>query len=510
MKTTYILLITLLLTGVTSCTRSGDEDDPIVVVRGEQEVELTILTFDPTTRASTPDPGVAKERQIDELDLLIFKDNKYQYSREAFKLSGYTYRANLKVDNTTLTAYAFANYRAQLAAWEEAATQEDKSWETIQAELIDLNPSRLVSNEGEILPMWGKTEGSVSETQVSGWNPVLMLRSVASVDAYIEQNDKTDKFILTDAHLYYAPDQGYIAPEPDGDGYKLSSPPEMKTILNTLHASGTAMVSMDDGAGGTIEKTAIANQLYLYDNDITPLNFSPPARRYTRLILAGYYNQPNPDPDPITSEDRRIKTYYPLDFVAEDGNFHDIKRNYKYVFNITSVHGEGYGSIEEAADEYPINMDVNIIEWNREDEYIGVQGKYYLSMKRKHARLSFKAGSTDQLKLTYEILDDTPGATFRLAFTTTDNGEQTPPTSTSPWPQVIQNDYFKVSLLHDTENQTADFIVEALQDYTTGHDTDEVEIRFRDLKFHISITQSSDRYGDWEDGGNQDEELDNN
>ncbi|MCD8165351.1 MAG: hypothetical protein LUE93_04025 [Bacteroides sp.] len=196
--------------------------------------------------------------------------------------------------------------------------------------------------------------------------------------------------------------------------------------------------------------------------------------------------------------------------MGEDGNFHDIKRNYKYVFNITSVHGEGYGGLEEAADEYPINMNVDVIEWNREDEHIGVQGKYYLTMQRRNARLWSKAGATDQLRLTYEILDNTPGTSFAITFTTDKNGTQTPSTGTSPWPQVIQNDYFKVSLIHDTSTQTADFIVEALKDYTAGHDTDEVEIRFRDLIFHITITQLSDRYGDWEDGGNQDEELEDN
>ncbi len=507
MKIKYIILTAILLTGILSCTRS-DHDGPSA--HGEQEIELTILTFRPTSRAIVPDPGIPRERQIDQLDLLIFKDNKYQYSRQAFNISGNTYKANLKVDNAVLTAYVFANSRAQLETWEASGTQEDKSWESVQEELIDLNPSRLVSNQGEILPMWGKTSGNVSETQVSGWGNVQMLRSVASVDAYIEESAATDKFILTDAHLYYAPDCGYYAPKPAGDSYQLTSPPGMQTILNTLRASGITIAPGTNSSGISVTKQAIANQLYLYDNDISDLNHSPttpPIRKYTRLILAGYYDQPTPDPDPITDEDRRIKTYYPLDFVDENGQFHDIKRNYKYVFNITSVHGPGYGSLEQAADEYPINMDVEIIEWNRQDEHIGVQGKYYLSMQRRDARLWSKAGATDHLKLTYEILDNTPGESFYIAFTTDQNGTQIPPTSTSPWSDVIQNDYFKVTLIHDTDTNTADFIVEALEDHTLGHDTDRVEIRFRDLRFYITITQYDDRYGDWEDGGNQNEEL---
>ncbi|MCD8165352.1 MAG: hypothetical protein LUE93_04030 [Bacteroides sp.] len=254
MKTTYPLLLAILMTGIASCTRS---DENVSVPRNEQEVELTILTFTQSTRASVPDPGVAKERQIDELDLLIFKDNKYQYSRQAFKVSGNTYKANLKVDNAILTAQIFANCRTQLTQWEEAAIQEDKTWETVQTELIDLNPDRLVSDQGKILPMWGETSGTVSETQVSGWSSVLMLRSVASVDAYIERNTETEKFILTDAHLYYAPDQGYFAPKPSGNSYELISPPAMQTMLNSLKASGVTLVSMTE-SGTTVTKEAIA------------------------------------------------------------------------------------------------------------------------------------------------------------------------------------------------------------------------------------------------------------
>lgn len=501
MKTIYLYLLPILLVGMVCCKKSAPQ---IHIGPDNQEVEFTIITSGPVARAAVPDPGVEKEGQIDELDLLIFKDDKYQYHRHAFKLSGNTYKATLKVDDATLTAYVFANCREQLTTWEGQGTQEGKSWGVVQSELIDLVPAQWVSDQGEVLPMWGKTSGTVSQIEVSGWSAVSMLRSVASVDAYVEQNEKTQKFILTDAHLYYAPDRGFLAPEPDGGGYKLSSPPDMETVLNSLRAGGTALVSVDDGEGNTVTQEAIANQLYLFDNDVSASNYSPdvsPIRKYTRLILAGYYDQPDPDPDPISGEDRRIKTYYPLDFVDENAKFHDIKRNYKYVFNITSVHGEGYGSIEEAADEYPIGMNVQVIEWNRQDEYVGVHGKYYVFIERRWARLKRNAGSQDNIQLSYTVLDDIPGRNFTIEFYDDSNGTE------QPIENGIENDWFKVILLQDTDSETAELKIEALRNYDPDHCEDRVIIRFREIEFIVTITQYDKDDWDWEWGGDQEEEL---
>jgi len=495
----YYIFITIILTGL-ACTKTVH--DPVEEVHPDKEVEIHITTSRPATRSGVPDFGNEKERRIDELDLLVFKEDRFQYSRRAYKISEGMYKVTLKVDNAPLTAQAFANCRSLLESWENRGGHDDKPWSQIQAELTDNQPSRLVSDEGEILPMWGHTAGTVSETHVTGWNTVLLLRSVASVDAYIEQNDQTKDFILTDAHLYYAPNAGYLASAPQGDGtYLPLSPPGMQTILNTLRAGSVVQMVVENAQGQTVSKDALAGQLYLYDNDTEPSGISA-TRKFTRLILAGYYEQPDPVYLPGGPEvDQRTKSYYPLDFVYPSGQFRPLIRNRKYVFNVTKVTGPGYGSLEEAADEYPIHMNVDIIEWNQEEVEIGVQGKYYLSMERKHARLWRNAGSSDRLNLTYRILDDSPGESFALRFTTDTNGSQTSPDTGNPNRTIIMNDYFRVTLLHDSQYDKADFIVESLQDYTAGHEADEVRVRFRDLEFYIVINQLNYREEDWSDGG---------
>jgi len=495
----YYICLAIILTGF-SCARTVH--DPVEESRLEKEVEIHIITDRSTTRSAVPDFGNEQERRIDELDLLVFKEDRFQYSRRAYKISEGMYKVTLKVDNALLTAQVFANCRSLLESWETLGGHDDKSWMQIQAELKDNLPARLVSDEGEVLPMWGYTAGSVSETQVTGWNTAVLLRSVASVDAYIEQNVQTKDFILTDAHLYYAPDVGYLASAPQGDGtYLPVSPSGMQTVLNTLRASGVVQMAVENVEGQTVSKDAVAGQLYLYDNDTEPSDISA-TRKFTRLILAGYYQQPDPLYLPGNQEvDQRVKSYYPLDFVYPSGQFRPIVRNWKYVFNVTKVTGAGYGSLEEAADEYPIHMDVDIIEWNREEVEIGIQGKYYLSMERKHAWLWRNAGSSDRLNLTYRILDDFPGESFAIEFTTGKNGLQTSPDTGDPSRTIILNDYFRITLLHDSQYDKAEFVVESLQDYTVGHDTEEVRVRFRDLEFYIIINQLDYREEDWNDGG---------
>lgn len=475
---------------------------------GERVVEIQIVTGGQTgTRSSTPDKGFPAERRIDELDLLVFsKDDVYQYRREAFKsdVTG-SYRATMLESQDLLTVYVFANCRSFIKAWEALGESERaEDWAGVQRQLADLAPERLVVPVANFqpLPMWGKITGKVLTTQVNKWGAVNMLRSVASVDLYVEKNEKTSDLVLTDLHLYYAPDCGYLAPTPDDDpgntlGYVIETPAGMTTTLNTLQASGVELMTIDNGSG-TVSKDAIVAQAFLYDNDVTAVSAT---KKHTRVIMAGYYKQPTPDPDPETGADKRTKSYYPIDFVDSDGDFRQIVRNWKYVFNVTACNGPGYGSLEEAKDNFPVDLNVDVIPWNREDGDIGVEGKYYLSIDRKHAIVGRTSGSTDILKLSYRILDQVPGTKFTLRFKDENNGTERPATG------GIANDYFQVALAQDDETGKAELTVTALDDYTSGHSSDVVVVRFRNIEFEVRITQLNRDKTDWENGGNYPSDL---
>lgn len=496
MRKIYILLLVISFLGF-SCS---DNEVRNVPGSGEREVEIQLaFTKQGATRTPVPDSGTAAEREIKELDLLVFNSTtgKFEYTREAYKLNSGDFRATLEEGDETLKVYFLANCRTQINAKKSTWVAGASEWADLCADLIDTNPARLVSSaipQPVVLPMCGEYSGKVSTTQINKWGPILMLRSVASVDLYVENNTKNSDFELKALYVYYAPDMGYLPALEDGKDpknyTKYEAPSAMKTSLtDELRASRIGTTALSDGKN----YSSIANQMYLYDNDVTESTISAD-KKFSRVIMEGYYKQG------AIAEGSKVKSYYPIDFAYSDGKFRPIIRNWKYEFKVSGVNGPGYGSLEEAAKNYPIDLDVEVIDWNREEGEIGVSGHYYVSMARKEAIVAREANSTDEIGMTYNIEDLVPGNEFTLEFKDNSNGTALDITN------GIENDYFKVELIHDTDNSTATLKVTALQNYTAGHNKDVVIVKFRNLKFEVSITQLNSNKEDWEDGGEMGQE----
>lgn len=459
-------------------------------------VEIAISTQGGSlTRTPVPDPGNAEENRIDELDLLVFgADGLYLYRREASRVSGElnTYRASLVETDQQLTIHLLANCRDIIKDWEGgAADKSQMKWSGVHAKLIDTEPWRL-TRDSVSLPMWGTVTGRLAtESSPTRLGTVEMLRSVASVDVYVEQSGDTAGFMLSDLYLYYAPDMGYVGAvgKAGSSPAQYLIPDEMTTTLNNiagkeLHANSVGQFNPVEGGK---QYDMIAHQMYLCENDAVDRSG---ARRPTRVIIAGNYTRSgNLTPG--------AKRYYPIDIVDAKGYYRPVIRNWKYEFIITSVSGPGHATIEEAAEAAQTDLNVRIIEWNREEVEIGISGRYYVSMERKAAVLWRDAGSTDRLKLTYRI-EEAGSGEFGINFKEgSANGIQ------QTIDGGIKNDYFSVTMARegsDTDGAIV-FTVTALKPYAAGHDTDVVEIAFRNLRFELSITQLDSTPGDWENGG---------
>jgi hypothetical protein len=331
---------------------------------------------------------------------------------------------------------------------------------------------------------------------------IELLRSVASIDLYVEENARTSDFILTDIYAYYAPDRGYVGARevtPTTTPVTYMIPAGMTTSLTNVSGKQLHALKVEDYLRSGKNYKGIAYQLYLYDNKYISRNGND--SRPTRVIMAGYYKQSGP-------ESGWTKSYYPIDIVHGDGSYRPVIRNWKYEFNVTGVNGPGSGSLEEAAEAAGTDLNIDIIFWNKEDIEIGVKGHYYVNMERKKASLWRPAGSVDKLGLTYRILDDDP-ADFTINFRNDSNGTQTNFNLADGI--GIANDYFKIEMIQ-THNQATNsgavsFTVTALQNYTAGHSTETVLVRFRDLLFEITITQVDKSDNDWDLGGSEEIDL---
>lgn len=168
----------------------------------EGEVEF-LLTSSPGTY-STTDPGTLAERTVSELDVLVVKDDIFQYRRQAIQ-SVTSFRTTLVIDEG-LTLYFIANQRTLLENSTELV--EGKSWENdIRPSLILQDPTGLIN--AQLLPMWGiKSNVTIEKDIINQIGNINMLRAVASVDVY--NTEETDVFTLQEAYLYFVPDKGYL------------------------------------------------------------------------------------------------------------------------------------------------------------------------------------------------------------------------------------------------------------------------------------------------------------
>ncbi len=510
MKRICSILVAVILTSGVSCSR----DTQTIGTKGEQEVEIIISTSGQGAHSRAPldgydeDAGSDTERVISTLDVLVFDNTGYLYRREAYKVSTGvdTYRVVLQESDKELDVYLFANVSEILQAWDGASDRTGLPWTTVSTQLVDRDPKRLVSQDEHVpLPMYGYKLGQRIDTEhaPSRWGDVQMRRSVASVDLYVEDTQAIrDKFQLTGLLAWYAPDRGYPASMEDAENttpaQQYLSPEDMATSLNgvvggQMHANSVLSYLVEEtGANGEPETksyTGVAYQIYFYDNPAVS-TADGDTKRPTRIIVAGRFE---------IGDDVWQDSYYPLDVVYDDGAYRPLIRNWKYEFKVVAVRGPGYTTPEAAAEGAPIDLNVEIIPWNKDDVEIGVKGRYYVSMRSKSAILWREQYDAETLDLTYQVLDDDPVA-FTIDFADDTWGAQRDMVGGNG----IENDYFRVEMTHTpgTGGGSVAFGITALQAMPENEEPrrEFVTVRMRDLVFTIGITQLDQSEDGWDNG----------
>ncbi|MCD7978709.1 MAG: hypothetical protein LUG51_16795 [Tannerellaceae bacterium] len=461
-------LMGVILLCTISCSDKEKEDTPPgETERTEEEVEMHFLT--PAQTYSVTDPGGITERTIKELDVLVFKNDEYQYRRQAY-LSAGTYRTTLRVDNG-LTLYFAVNARSVVESCPEIV--EGKSWDNdIQPALILNNPTSLIGSDS--IPMWGIKENvNIVPAVVNQIEGIFLLRAVASADIYNSEED----FVLKEAYIYFAPDKGYLAPT--SSNYVASDKSVIVPESPADMANLTQSVGFQEATGGNI-----IYKLYLYEND-APTDVIGP-KRFSRLVLGGSYLD-----GPVT--------YYPVDF-AEDGNNTILQatRNFKYLVNISAVNGPGYEDPDIASEEFDSRMTVNVIDWNmKEDHELVFDGPHYISLESKYVYLFKPAGSKNTLSMTTNI----ETGKIQMEFMDSGNGAMVEVDNLT-----IQNDRFKVEILLDSNEEIYALRFTALQEYdpdVKSHNFQDVRLYSNRMEFVITIEQLDESPNEWIDGGNK-------
>lgn len=486
----YLLLW---IVGVHFLFFSCKNDDKIEPGAGNGEGEVEMYFAAPQTYSTT---ASLAEQAIMELDILVFKNNKFRYRRQASKsTSTNSFRSTLRVDDN-IDIYLFANCRTLL---ENCATLkktdndnpdlDGEEWETVRKELLLTGGAGLDITKGS--PMWGFLENkSIVDYEINQLGLVEMLRSVVSVDVICEAMT----FTLTEAYLFFVPDKGLIAPKKENLGRdaennlivtKAESPGDMKTILPTLKAD-------------QVQENKILYQLYSYENPVSK-GETGVDRRFTRLVVGGKLGN-----GPVT--------YYPVDFLDDQSKYGEndeipvvpILRNTKYQIVIEEVTSEGFPDENIASEEFDARMKYSVVPWQEDSQEVIFDGPYYVSLESRYANLARTKGFRVQLDFTTNIPEEDLTMTLENI---SDYGTNTNITD------GLENDRFRVEYVRDADNKLSGilFTTQDVYDKDDPHDNQQVltieDTRRKRIKVNVYIKQLDRSPADWVDGGGVPSEI---
>ncbi len=450
-----------------SCARDND-------IGGGKAGKQVEFRFDVSSSTRAVD-----DTAINQLDVLVFRrqaayptetdKSVYLYTRYAWKVSDGRWRTNLAIGDN-LDIYFAVNAHETL----KDLALEGKEYADAAKLMVLNDPGADIGAMG--LPMWGSIRGcTVADKAVNDLGTVALLRSVASTDITVEDDD----FTLQEASLCYAADRGFLPFDPSRAGI-----PQVPDNMNSdLTADWTHTVLPADN-------NCVEDIFYMYENDAPS---SASLNRSTKLVLKGQWNNTGSSGQP---------TWYPIALRSKNADGEMVKspvvRNNKYIVVITKVNGDGYPSFDEAKNAEPVNIDYDVVPWDEEmDGGIFIDGMQYVMLRRdrnerrddRTAVVYRDAGSDDRIVFRTNI----PLDQFSMEL---DNGGDFPDPADKT---AIANDRFKAEIKTEGSNNFFNFT--ALVSYGLDSNPSTLTVTAGRIRFDISIIQRSNSPDDWDDGG---------
>ncbi|MFV0272184.1 MAG: hypothetical protein ACK5HZ_11035 [Macellibacteroides fermentans] len=251
----------------------------------------------------------------------------------------------------------------------------------------------------EAIPMCGIT--SLIEIKPSMDLNIRMVRSISRIDVGVgssiaqsngtwkwsgKQNDGVTviPFKMTEVYVIQPNNKYAVLPELANMNDNKANKPSLVAGATNFPIDETGCLRfLYDGeniTSQTIDFGSYTTQsIYIPESDIlmSATGTSGDANHLNRMaiVVGGSYNG-----SPIS--------YYRLDFLDSKKNLLNALRNHLYQFNITSVKGIGYPTPIEAFKALPINMTVEVVEWNDSDiSDIVIDDQYHFGVSRSTIEL---------------------------------------------------------------------------------------------------------------------------
>ena len=374
-----------------------------------------------TTRAGTVNNQYQYETAVNQMVVLIFRSGKMVQAANGESMLGYTnrFKVSTRSGSEPVKFYLLANTSFSADALGKALY--GKSPAEVREQLSDESAS--VNAHGLTAPFafWGEFDmpaglvpsTDAAPTQVTG---VKMLRAAARAIVTKSVDDAT--FKVSSAAIYRMNGALRVIPASVNASMQVSAPtlPVIPTLLppvSGLDASSLPLTYY-------LTESAAAASL---DASVTGA---------TCLVIGGRFGG------------SPVETYYRIDFEKDDNGdgavdrVGEILRNHSYSFNITSVTAPGWGTPEEAANNRPSGLRVEVQDWEERHLEAYQNGQYNLSVTSREIVLAGAVGSENYLLIDTDVTPDATASNFNIRF-------EGSPVSTGNGGGTLENEKFKVT-----------------------------------------------------------------
>lgn len=368
----YIYILIALVEIFVSCSFEEDLPPPD---NETVDVTLSIQMSDmpASTRAMTADMEVF----VEAIDILAFKTTDddpptsylvyHTQAKRIYDTENNICRfiAALKEDNDPQHFVIVVN---AAEAVEHASPQESEEKEALLHRIVFTNPEGKWNSTDENnftpLPMSGESGEVIINENTFRLETIPVSRSLVRLDVEVATNEAKDIFKLTSIHLYNGKANGCVVPNKDSWEAGVDGNPGRYT-------TPTLPANLQNFPGpvryDAVSSTSCSNVIYTPEAAGGELR----AINATCIVIGGEY-------------DGNEETFYRVDYLnKDDPNYMPLIRNHFYRTNITKVLGEGYSSVDEAFRSRPVNMEIEVIEWNQgELNNIVADGSYMLGISQ--------------------------------------------------------------------------------------------------------------------------------
>lgn len=397
-RTIWIILVSAL---AVSCTKDDLLGEGIPT--GPDTEQETLVRFTVRTPAVVEprllsNKSVDVENAISEIQVLVFKDGRFQYRSEGINpvTNGNvtTFDVVLLTSSNEVVFYLVANANHAI---ENNAPLFGDSENTVKSKLNTVFTGMEIF---ERFPMFGIH--SLPYLDAAGVNnlSITMLRSMAKVD--LDATRVIDDFRLESIMAFRGNDLIQVIPN------NITRAPS----VNAPSVPGNASASVQTEIIPVPEGNLSFSQLYIPES-AAPVESERTAKA-TCIVVGGSYQG-------------RPVSYYRLDFKASDNSrpFGEILRNTRYVFNVTRVSANGWPTPEEAANNRSTGVVAIVKDWDAVTTDMVFDGENHFGVSARMVPLGHRAGEKFVLQVDTDLED------YQLQWADDVNGDPDPESTPS-------------------------------------------------------------------------------